>query len=109
MSKSYQKSLFRFLLISLVTFSFSCQIQEEQFTDKQLKINYKGDAKIEVGGPFVGIEIHHSYPLLQRISFFYPVANSLDESTDYWKRDTSFIMQLGLKIGNGKKQLIRTI
>ena len=106
MSKSYQKSLFRFLLISLVTFSFSCQIQEEQFTDKQLKINYKGDAKIEVGGPFVGIEIHHSYPLLQRISFFYPVANSLDESTDYWKRDTSFIMQLGLKIGNGKKQLI---
>ncbi len=106
MSNSYLKSLLWFLLISTVLFSFSCQTQEEQYSDKALKINYEGDAKIEVGGTFVGIEMHHSSPMLQRISFYYPVANSLDESTDYWKRDTSFIMQFGLKIGNGEKQLI---
>ena len=73
-----------------------------------MKIDFKGDAKIEVGGPFAGIELHHSSPLLQRISFFYPVANSLDESTDYWKRDTSFIMQLGLKTGTASKRINRT-
>lgn len=77
-----------------------------QISDEKLKIDYKGDAKIEVGGPYVGIELHHSSPLLQRISFFYPVANSLDESTDYWKRDTSFIMQVGLKTGSGPKEFI---
>ncbi len=77
-----------------------------QIPDDKLKIDYKGNAKIEVGGPYAGIEIHHSSPLLQRISFFYPVANSLDESTDYWKRDTSFIMQLGLKSGDGPKEFI---
>ncbi len=77
-----------------------------QVSGEKLKIDYMGDAKIEVGGPFAGIELHHSSPLLQRISFFYPVANSLDESTDYWKRDTSYIMQLGLKTGNGPKKLI---
>ncbi|MGB5850571.1 MAG: hypothetical protein WBH40_18930, partial [Ignavibacteriaceae bacterium] len=71
-----------------------------------MKINFKGYAKIEVGGPYVGIEMHHSSPLLQRISFFYPVANSIDLSTDFWKRDTSFIMMLGLKIGGGKKEKI---
>ncbi len=92
----------------LITASVVClsSVCMGQISDEKLKIDYRGDAKIEVGGPFAGIEIHHSSPLLQRISFFYPVANSLDESTDYWKRDTSFIMQLGLKTGNGPKEII---
>lgn len=106
MSKPYLRSLVLFVLCLIIISSFSCQDQKKDLTDKKLKVNYKGDAKIEVGGPFVGIEMHHSSPLLQRISFYYPVANSLDESTDYWRRDTSFIMQLGLKIGDGEKQLI---
>ncbi len=89
-----------------IVFILSCGSQREQFSDEGLKIKFKGNAKVEVGGPYAGIELHHSSPLLQRISFFYPVANSLDESTDYWKRDTSFIMKLGLKVGDDEKEII---
>ena len=95
------------LLIATILISVSCEpIEREDLTSKELRINFKGDAKIEVGGPYVGVEMHHSMPLLQRISFFYPVANSIDMSADYWKRDTSFIMMLGLKIGEGEKEII---
>lgn len=62
--------------------------------------------QVEVGGPFAGAEFHKSRPLPSRISFYYPVANSIDISTDYWKRYESMPMAMGLKIGNGKKQWI---
>ena len=42
--------------------------------------------QVEVGGPSVGAEFHGSRPLPTRISFYRPVANSIDPSTDYWKR-----------------------
>ncbi len=100
------KNLLKFLLPVFVLVLVNSSACRGQISDDRLKVDYSGDAKIEVGGPFAGIELHHSSPLLQRISFFYPVANSLDESTDYWKRDTSFIMQLGLKVGNGPKEFI---
>ncbi len=100
------KVLVRFSMLIFVLMLLVSSVSKGQISDEKLKIDYKGDAKIEVGGPFAGIELHHSSPLLQRISFYYPVANSLDESTDYWKRDTSFIMQLGLKIGSGPKEFI---
>ena len=45
--------------------------------------------QVEVGGPYVGLEFHESRPLPSRISFFYPVANSIDLSSDYWKRSES--------------------
>jgi hypothetical protein len=63
--------------------------------------------QIEVGSPYIGIEIHKSFPLLNRISFYYPVANSIDISEDYWKRENFRIMSVGLKTGNSKKQLLR--
>jgi hypothetical protein len=63
-------------------------------------------AQIEVGGPFVGIEMHHSSPLLNRISLFYPVANSIDLSTDYWQRSESRVTFLGLKVGRGPKEWV---
>ena len=62
--------------------------------------------QVEVGGPYVGVEFHHSRPLPSRISFYYPVANSIDVSTDYWKRDESRPMALGVKIGNNTKKWI---
>ena len=93
------------LIILIGLFSSCSQLSNDDFYD-QLKVDYEGDAKIEVGGPYAGIEIHHSTPLLQRISLFYPVANSIDLSTDYWTRDTSHIMMLGLKIDDGAKELI---
>jgi hypothetical protein len=87
-------------------FTYCTTTEEKQLSSDLLKVTFEGDAKIEVGGPYVGIEMHHSSPLLQRISFFYPAANSMDLSTDFWKRDTSFIMSLGLKIGEGYKEKI---
>ncbi|MCR4438343.1 MAG: hypothetical protein QHJ34_04780 [bacterium] len=65
-------------------------------------------AQVEVGGPYAGIEAHHSSPLLTRISFFYPVANSLDNSEDYWTRDTSRVFLIALKEGDNKPQLLET-
>lgn len=62
--------------------------------------------QVEVGGPFAGIEFHHSNPLPARISFYYPVANSIDVSTGYWERDQSRPFAFGIKIGTGKKKWI---
>jgi len=45
--------------------------------------------QVEVGGPCAGAEFHGSRPLPARISFYYPVANSIDLSTDYWRRGES--------------------
>jgi len=69
-------------------------------TRENLALSFSGKAQIEVGGPYVGVDFHHSYMIPQRISFFYPVANSIDHSNDYWNRDTSFVMQWNLKIGD---------
>jgi len=63
--------------------------------------------QIEVGGPYVGIEIHKSFPLLNRISFYYPVANSIDISEDYWKRENFRIMNVGLKVGDSPKEFLK--
>jgi glycogen debranching enzyme len=57
--------------------------------------------QVEVGGRFAGAEFHHSRPLPSRLSFFYPVANSVDLSTDYWKRAESQPLRVGVRI-NGK-------
>lgn len=48
-----------------------------------------GRGQVEAGGPYAGVEFHHSRPLPSRISFYYPVANSIDLGTDYWQRDQS--------------------
>lgn len=73
---------------------------------KELCVHFNGNAKIEIGGYYAGIEMHHSSPIPQRISFYYPSANSIDLSTDYWKRDTSFIMQCGLKVDGNERETI---
>ena len=62
--------------------------------------------QIEVGSPYVGIELHKSFPLLNRISFYYPVANSIDISEDYWTRDKFRIMSFGLKVGASPKRFL---
>jgi hypothetical protein len=98
-------NIIHIILILLLATTCNDESNRSSLTD-QLTIAYSGDAVIEVGGPFAGVEFHHSSPTPQRISFYYPVANSIDLSTDYWHRDTSFIMMLGLKIGNGEKEII---
>jgi hypothetical protein len=65
-----------------------------------------GYGQAEVGGRFVGAEFHRSRPLPSRISFYYPVANSIDLSTDYWKRFESLPMAIGVQFDNGPRRLI---
>jgi hypothetical protein len=68
--------------------------------DNPISYSFNGRyGQVEVGGPCVGTEFHESRPLPSRISFYYPVANSIDLSTDYWKRGESQPMMVALKIG----------
>lgn len=69
----------------------------QKIIKQDVEVNFAGDAQIEVGNHFVGAEFHHSFPLPQRISFYYPAANSIDMSSDYWKRDSTFIMAIGIQ------------
>lgn len=80
-----------------------CYSTDQPVSD-YLVIKYSGDADLEVGGPFVGLAFHNSYMIPQRISFYYPVANSIDQSQDYWTRDTSFTMNWILQIDDENVQ-----
>lgn len=72
------------------------------FTDDGFSSNAKVFSgrygQIEIGAKYAGIEFHHSRPLPSRISFYTPVANSIDLSTDYWKRDQSMPLKIALNI-----------
>ncbi|MFH1852415.1 MAG: hypothetical protein ABIA75_08725 [Candidatus Neomarinimicrobiota bacterium] len=87
------------LIISMVLFGCGCS--NVPVSEHQLALSFDGEAGLEVGGPFIGLAFHHSAMIPQRISFFYPVANSIDHSRDYWTRDTSFVMDWSLKIDDG--------
>jgi len=95
--ESSLKKIFLFLLFVFI----SSSIAQQKINDGLIAVKYSGKAKVEVGSPFVGIEFHRSMAVPQRISFYYPVANSVDLSTDYWKRDTTFVSSIGLKINDG--------
>ncbi len=88
------------LVLMIILFS-SLYPQVKKFPS----VTFNGDAQIEVGNHFAGVEFHHSFPMPQRISFYYPVANSVDMSDDYWKRDSTFIMAALLRI-DGRKEWI---
>ncbi|NUO81779.1 hypothetical protein HUU05_17045, partial [candidate division KSB1 bacterium] len=99
-------SLFTFLLTGLIT-AFAGEGNDSIQPDSTLAVAFEGGyGSIEVGGPYAGFESHHSRPLPSRISFFAPVANSMDLSTDYWRRDESQIFFLGLQIDDGPRKLI---
>jgi hypothetical protein len=50
--------------------------------------------------------LHNNRPIPQRISFYTPVANSIDLSTDYWTRNRTHILALGLKTGSSELRWI---
>ena len=78
-----------------------------QLPDHPLEYRFAGGyGQVEVGGPFAGAEFHDSRPLPSRISFYYPVANSIDVSTDYWKRGDSRPMAVGLQMDGGSAEWI---
>ena len=65
-----------------------------------------GYGQVEVGGRYAGAEFHGSRPLPSRISFYSPVANSIDLSTDYWHRGDSRPFSIGVRIGRGPKRWV---
>ncbi len=102
MKTKYYSICLVFLIVFCITFRIDGQEKD------LLTINsVKEVGQIEVGGPYVGIEIHKSFPLLNRISFYYPVANSIDISEDYWKRENYRVMSVGLKVGSAPKRFLK--
>ncbi len=93
-----------FPIILVSTLLFSACHPTQQAGSGDLAVAFDGQARIEVGGPYVGAAFHRSYPVPQRISFFNPLANSMDQSSDYWTRDSSVIFTAGLQIGDGERQ-----
>ncbi len=83
----------------IIALFFLCNIVIAQ-KYKYLNVCSNRKSEIEIGSKFIGLEFHDSHPLPQRISFYYPIANSIDQSYDYWKRDTSFVIKLYLSKGN---------
>jgi len=72
----------------------------------ELAIRFAGKyGQIEIGGKYAGAEFHRSRPLPSRISFYYPVANSIDLSTDYWRRYESQPLSLTINY-NGVTEVI---
>jgi Amylo-alpha-1,6-glucosidase len=96
-----------FILYEVIIFSFACKADIIQFGwNSPLSFSFdKKYGQVEVGGPFVGVEFHGSRPLPSRISFYSPVANSIDVSKDYWKRGESMPMALGIAVGNQRRWL----
>lgn len=94
------RAVFIFIIISFI----SAAGQER---DALKIVSTKEVGQIETGSPFVGVEIHKSFPLLNRISFYYPVANSIDISEDYWKRENFRIMSFGIKAGSSHKRMLK--
>jgi hypothetical protein len=73
---------------------YSCS---EKSSTEKLNYHFSGKyGQIEIGGKFVGLEFHHSRPLPSRISFYYPVANSIDLSDGYWTRDKSMPLSIAI-------------
>ena len=62
--------------------------------------------QVEVGGPYAGAEFHDSRPLPSRISLYEPAANSIDMSTDYWKRGESAPFIVGVRVNGGQPRHI---
>jgi len=81
----------------------ACKQPAQQTTDP-VSVHFDGGyGQVEVGGPYVGLEFHDSRPLPSRMSFYAPVANSLDLSTDYWKRGESRPVVMGIKVDDGPR------
>jgi hypothetical protein len=94
----------RVMIRQLIIILFATILNVKYAESQPLSYDFKGKyGQVEVGGRYVGAEFHGSRPLPSRISFYYPVANSTDLSTDYWKRGESQPMVVGVRFRSGKK------
>ena len=78
------------IMVSVIFLPGLIQAQTQLSATNKLAVRFEGKyGQVEVGGNFAGAEFHDSRPFPSRISLYYPVANSIDLSTDYWKRGES--------------------
>ena len=97
MNFNVKHKLFIIFLLSVCLFSCRAGRQMDELYER-----FDGKyGQIEIGSHYVGAEFHHSRPVPSRISFYYPVANSIDKSTGYWERDQSLPLMF-LFSHNGK-------
>jgi hypothetical protein len=90
--ENWLKKIFFLLAILL---SIVPEVVSAKAGQKNIDVIFSGKyGQVEIGSAYVGAEFHHSRPLPSRISFYYPVANSLDLSTDYWQRDNSKLFNI---------------
>jgi len=95
------------LLLASVMACATAGLSSGTSTDSSIAVAFQGGyGSIEVGGPYAGVESHHSRPLPSRVSFFAPVANSMDLSLDYKRRDESQVLFVALQIDDGPCQPI---
>ncbi|MEJ2335114.1 MAG: hypothetical protein P8Y26_05710 [Gemmatimonadales bacterium] len=93
-------------LVLLAHFGCGARVAVDSRHD-QLKVTHTGKYdEVEIGSKYVGLELLNGSPLLNRISFYYPVANSVDLTRDYWKRGEYPCLFLGLKSGDAAKEWI---
>jgi len=94
--------MFRILAGCFLLWISSGDARAHRDPDDPLQYKFSGGyGQVEVGGRYAGVEFHNSRPLPSRISFYYPVANSIDLSTDYWKRGDSRPMAAGIRVDGG--------
>ncbi len=80
----------RFLALCILALWIAPAHAQDYPPTDALPIHFDGKrGQVEVGGAFAGVEFHDSRPVPARFSFYSPVANSIDLSTDYWQRGTS--------------------
>jgi hypothetical protein len=91
-------------LVLLMHFGCDTRVAVDSLHDR-LKVTHTGKYdEVEVGSKYVGLELMNGSPLLNRISFYYPIANSVDLTRDYWKRGECPSLFLGLKSGDAAKE-----
>lgn len=98
--------LLRIVCFSIFVLPAVAACRENPPIPESFEIFFDGKrGQLQTGGPFAGAEFHLSRPLPSRVSFYYPVANSIDLSTDYWRRHESMPFMASLTIDGHTESL----
>ena len=98
--------LLMMILVLASTLLVGCRSKEPELPEARLRQSSSTDyGTLEIGGPYIGAEFHRSRAVPSRISFYKPVANSLDPSNDYWKRDQFVALHLKVERDEGQDRI----
>ncbi len=103
--KNTLKNCFVFA-VSMAALFVTARLNAEEITTKDLMQKFdKHYGQVEIGGRFAGFEFHKSWPTPSRMTFYYPVSNSIEFSPGYWERYESKPFDIKLTVGNKTLQL----